>query len=188
MADDDRDSSPPSAGDEAPASSGPGGPRSQARRRRERLRGRSGTGPPSRRVKTAGGSYEFAELENRAFTRLATAMQVVAALQLAAAVLLLVMLSPVARESFALGSVVGLAKVAAAVLVPFLVGVWTFRAGRHLRRIVETEGEDIAHLMRAVEELTKLYILQMWLFFVSMAIVVWGVSTALTALDGLATP
>ena len=47
-----------------------------------------------------------------------------------------------------------------------VVGIWTNSAGRDFRRVVETEGRDIAHLMAALSNLLKFYTLLYILFFI----------------------
>ena len=114
---------------------------------------REASGEPSRP------SYEFSQLENQSFTRLALAMQWVATLQITIAGLLGAGAIGQLIKSIQEGSFLTTARSAAYVLVPALIGLWTYRAGRHLRLIVRTQGDDIRHLMGAVSELTKLYIL-----------------------------
>ena len=108
--------------------------------------------------------YEFTALENKKFTRLAGAMQIVAILEIVAAAVGSVPAVTAVRTHLAASDVLAAVVPLGAVLAPLLVGLWTSRAGGHLRLIVRTEGDDIHHLMAAVTELTKLYILQLWLF------------------------
>src|SRR5208283_4350491 len=53
-------------------------------------------------------------------------------------------------------------------LLLIVVGIWTHRAGREFRRVAETQGKDIAHLMGALENLLKLYTLLYLLFFIAL--------------------
>jgi hypothetical protein len=63
-----------------------------------------------------------------------------------------------------------------------VVGLWTQRASVSLKSVVYTEGNDISHLISALEDLRKLYSLQFWLLIlalvvamVSLALVMFGV-------------
>lgn len=118
--------------------------------------------------------YEFTALENKKFTRLAGAMQIVAVLEVVAAALGTVPAVTGARTHLATGDVLAALVPIGAVIAPLLVGLWTFRAGGHLRLIVRTQGDDIRHLMAAVTELTKLYLLQLWLFLFTIGVVVFS--------------
>jgi hypothetical protein len=118
--------------------------------------------------------YEFTALENRKFTRLAGAMQFVAVLEVTGALLAMFLAAPSAAEALDARSVLGTLLPIASVAVPLFVGAWTFRAGGHLRLIVRTEGDDIRHLMAAMAELTKLYILQIWLFLVAVGFIIFS--------------
>ncbi len=53
-----------------------------------------------------------------------------------------------------------------------LIGLWTVRAAREFRQVAETEGQDIPHLMTALEELRKFYTLHFWLFVVYLVLIV----------------
>jgi hypothetical protein len=119
--------------------------------------------------------YEFSTLENQAFTRLAVSMQLVALLELGAAAVYLPTTLGHLRRAVANGAVQDLALALAWLLIPVMIAAWTFRAGSHLRLIVRTEGDDISHLMGAVGELNKLYLLQLVLFVVAAAIIGWTV-------------
>ena len=111
--------------------------------------------------------YEFGQIENQAFTRLALAMQWVALLELACAALVSLSAGRLLIDAAQRGALPEIARALGYILVPALIGVWTLRAGRHLKLIVRTEGDDIGHLMGAIGELTKLYILQLLLFMLA---------------------
>lgn len=128
---------------------------------------------PLPREETPGG-YEFTALENKKFTRLAGAMQIVSVLEIVAASLGAIPAFDAVRTHLASGDVLAALVPVGAVIAPLLVGLWTFRAGGHLRLIVRTQGDDIRHLMAAVTELTKLYILQLWLFLVTVGLVIFS--------------
>ncbi len=115
--------------------------------------------------------YEFTALENRRFTRLAGAMQIVALLEVVGAMASVLLAGPASLDGIERRSALGALLPIAAVLVPLLVGFWTYRAGGHLRLIVRTQGDDIRHLMAAVGQLTNLYILQIWLFLAAVGFI-----------------
>jgi hypothetical protein len=118
--------------------------------------------------------YEFTAVENRRFTRLAGAMQIVALLQLAGAALAVVLAAPAALEAFEARRPLDTLLPIAGVGVPLFVAVWTWRAGGHLRLVVRTQGDDIRHLMAAIAKLTTLYILQIWLFLAALGFVAFS--------------
>ncbi len=49
-----------------------------------------------------------------------------------------------------------------------LVGLLTMSAAKSFSNIVETDGQDIPFLMKALEELQKLYNLQFWLMLIAI--------------------
>jgi hypothetical protein len=53
-----------------------------------------------------------------------------------------------------------------------LLGLWTQRASMSFKSIVETQGNDVSHLLHALEDLRKLYSLQYWLCVLTLAIAV----------------
>ena len=85
--------------------------------------------------------YEFSQLENQAFTRLAGAMQLVALLEVACGVLIALVALPLLAEAISAGALLRIVTSSAYMGVPVLIGLWTFRAGGHLRSIVRTEGD-----------------------------------------------
>lgn len=55
------------------------------------------------------------------------------------------------------------------------MGLWTAKAAGSFRMIVQTKGNDIAYLMNALEDLRKIYNLQVWLFIIVLALLAVGV-------------
>ena len=53
-------------------------------------------------------------------------------------------------------------------LLFIVVGIWTHRAGREFRRVADTQGKDISHLMGALGNLLNLYTLLYVLFFIAL--------------------
>ena len=45
-----------------------------------------------------------------------------------------------------------------------LLGYWSQRGGAALSRVVTTQGADISHLMKAMDNIRKVYDFQFWLF------------------------
>jgi hypothetical protein len=70
-------------------------------------------------------------------------------------------------------------------LLFMVVGVWTHRAGREFRNIADTQGNDMAHLMGALDNLHKLYTLLHLIFFVALifAIIQLGAHSLYGVLD-----
>lgn len=72
-------------------------------------------------------------------------------------------------------------------LIPeLLVGIWTIHAAHSFRQVVETSGQDIPHLMKALASLQRLYALLFWLLLAALALVIIaGVAAAFIWLNGL---
>ncbi|WP_448573732.1 DUF5362 family protein [Trichothermofontia sp.] len=60
-----------------------------------------------------------------------------------------------------------------------LIGLWTKNAADSFRRIVDTQGSDIANLMMALGQLRKLYTLQYWAIIISIIFVVLALILAI---------
>jgi hypothetical protein len=55
-----------------------------------------------------------------------------------------------------------------------VVGLWTQRASMSFKNVVQTEGDDITHLMDALDDLRKLYSLQYWLLVLGVLLALLG--------------
>lgn len=55
------------------------------------------------------------------------------------------------------------------------IGLWHYRAAASFQMIVQTRWNDIMHLMKALEELRKIYNLQVWLMIIVIGLLVLGV-------------
>ena len=55
------------------------------------------------------------------------------------------------------------------------IALWTIRAGREFRRVVDTEGDDIPHTMNALAELRRFYTLHFWLIIVYLVLIVLAI-------------
>jgi len=65
--------------------------------------------------------------------------------------------------------------VGAETAVVLFIGIWTFQAAKSFRQIVDTKGNDMMHLMNALESLRKLYNLQFWLLIAGLVIFVLAI-------------
>ena len=98
--------------------------------------------------------YEFTSQENGVFSDVASSMKFVA--------ILLIILGVINGLSAFIGNFGGLV----AGVVYLAIGIWTKSAGASIQKIVDTEGNEIAHLMGAMGDLGKLYKFQKWAFIV----------------------
>jgi len=60
-----------------------------------------------------------------------------------------------------------------------LTGVWLLSAATRFRDIVNTQGNDLAHLMAAIARLTNVYVLQAWMISISVVITLIRVGYAI---------
>jgi len=60
-----------------------------------------------------------------------------------------------------------------------VVGLWTQRASMSFKSVVQTEGQDITHLMDALDDLRKLYSLQYWLLILGLVLATAGLLAAI---------
>ena len=119
------------------------------------------------------GEHEFTALDNQRFARLATAMQAVATLKFLCGLFLLVAGLPHFLAAIRSAKLAAASGNLLSMLVPPVIGIWTYRAAKHLRRIVRTQGNDIKHLMAAIDELSRLYILQFGLWLAATGFAGW---------------
>ena len=108
--------------------------------------------------------YEFKPEENRIIGELAWKMSFVGLFLLANGLLIIVIgVVPL----FHFGPIIS-------GTLMCVVGLWTQRASMAFRNVVDTEGRDISHLMKALDDLRKLYSLQFWLVILGVALAVAG--------------
>jgi hypothetical protein len=121
-------------------------------------------GAPASSLRAPEKQYEFQPSENKVIGELASKMNFVGLFLLAVGVLVI-----------AHGVVVAVhwGPIISGTLT-CVVGIWTQRASVSFRNVVHTEGRDISHLMRALEDLRKLYSLQFWLLCLSMLLALVG--------------
>jgi hypothetical protein len=60
-----------------------------------------------------------------------------------------------------------------------LIGIWTLNAGKSFRLIVDTKGQDIPHLMVALNSLRKLYTLMFWILIIGLVFMVLAIVGAI---------
>jgi len=102
--------------------------------------------PPARR------EYEFSEPENRILRDLGSKMAFVGLFMVGIGLCFAVM--AIQRWSRSQEMEVGFLFLAMLLTV---FGVWTHRAGRDFRLVVDSEGHDVAHLMSALSSLLNCY-------------------------------
>lgn len=102
--------------------------------------------------------FEFSAADNPKFARLAQLMTAAGMLDLLIALLGIVGLY-LAGLSLPGGATV-LALAAVPPVAVAAVGMWTMRAGQRFGLVAATRHSDVTHLMGAVDELTKLFLLQ----------------------------
>jgi uncharacterized membrane protein YhaH (DUF805 family) len=135
------------------------------------------------------GQYEFSAADNSVFGGLAGKMRFVGIFLIVVGVLYLFLAGLIAIGAISGQSVTTTQKTDGGVVVTqrnlhightigYLVGgiiylclgVWTGNGAVAFRRIVDTQGSDISHLMEAVTNLRKLYTLQYWLIFIALIV------------------
>jgi hypothetical protein len=112
--------------------------------------------------RTAEKQYEFKPQENKVIGELAGKMHFVGLFLLAIGIVV-ILIGVVVQHHY--GPIIAGALIA-------LVGLWTQRASASLKSVVYTEGQDISHLLSALEDLRKLYSLQFWLLVLALFIAV----------------
>ena len=113
--------------------------------------------------------YEFNEAQNMTFGVLASRMKFLGILNLALAVLV-GLFSILALFASPLTIVVSGPQVAMLVVM----GIWMVNASSSFRMIVDSHGQDITHLMTAMDALRKLYNLQFWLTIAVLVLFIVG--------------
>jgi cell division protein FtsL len=124
-------------------------------------------GAPANSVRATEKQYEFKPGENKIIGELASRMNFVGLFLLAVGILVI-----------AHGVVVAVhwGPIISGTLT-CVVGIWTQRASVSFRSVVQTQGCDISHLMRALEDLRKLYSLQFWLLILCILVALAGLWT-----------
>jgi hypothetical protein len=103
--------------------------------------------------------YEFSEVQNALIGRLASRMSFVGVFA-AVTGLVSIVFGATKRDpgTVLLGILYG------------LIGVWTARAGASFHSVAVTTGHDIANLMKALDELRKVFTLQYWLCLIALVL------------------
>jgi len=116
--------------------------------------------------------YEFNDEQGRIIADLAAKMRFVGVLVgVLGGVSLLEGLSRLPEEGITAASVVAMLTA----LVLIAIGYWSTRAGREFPLVDQTKGADITHLMRALENIRRLYGLQYVIGWVVLILLVVAV-------------
>jgi hypothetical protein len=138
-------------------------------------------------IGSSGGQYEFTEAQNDLIGRLAYKMRgvgvffaVIGGLYLIFAVLVGVR----GYQAYQAGAPTGqhwlnLAILVITGLVYAAIGVWTRQSSADFRKIVDTRGSDITHLMNALESLHKFYSLIYTIILLLLAVLMAGIVMAI---------
>ena len=123
------------------------------------------------------GDYEFSDVENILLGDLASNMSFVGIFNVIGGILLMLLgvVAMLAAGPIALVYIVQ-------GVVNFLVGIWTRSSAAGFRRIVDTQGNDVANLMTALGDLKRIYALQKIVIIVTMVVVVLGIVAAVLLL------
>ena len=126
---------------------------------------------------TADGEFEFSEQQNGVFRELARAMKFVGTFLLVVGTLVglfgLVQVIAAAIAETPAQAAGGVMFILQA-LVYVLIGMWTRNASADVSRVATTSGNDIHHLMAAMGELKRVYVLQKTLLLIALGIVALG--------------
>ncbi|HEY1377146.1 MAG TPA: hypothetical protein VGF55_10155 [Gemmataceae bacterium] len=119
--------------------------------------------------------YEFTDEQNRVIDQLARNMRVVAVFLTVIGVLYIVAFAAAVIHAFSAPVAIGQALLfAIAMLLYLAIGRWTNAAALAFSGVVRTTGSDISHLMTALDNLRKLYVLMGTIIKVYVALIVIG--------------
>ena len=110
--------------------------------------------------------YEFDSQQNQLIGKLGGQMQLVGFFTLASGIISIGS-AVLAISQGNLGAAGGLSG-----LLEACIGIWILQAGLAFKRIVKTEGNDMANLMVALGKLQELYALQFWLLIFGIILTV----------------
>jgi hypothetical protein len=116
--------------------------------------------------------YEFNGGENGIIQQLASAMSFVGIMTIIVGVL--TGISGFIQVSQPRGGGQGFASIVQGVLF-LVIGLMTQGASSHFSQVVKTEGNDIGHLMQALDKLRGMYVLQKILFIIVLVLLVLAV-------------
>ncbi|MGK7909578.1 MAG: hypothetical protein AB4040_20400 [Synechococcus sp.] len=114
--------------------------------------------------------YEFNFSDNTAIRKLSRTMRYLSCILIALGVVLLIS-GTVSAWMYRILFPFALSSLQALILIVF--GIWTGDSSQAFRKIVETEGHDIANLMAGLGELRKLFTLQLGLLLVAILLVLF---------------
>jgi len=118
-------------------------------------------------------AYEFDAQQDQIISMLASRMKALGIVTIAMGALVGVCTLFVLINAFLPGLFIG-----GETAVVLLIGIWTYQASKSFRMIVDTKGQDMMHLMSALESLRKLYNLQFWLLIAGIIIFVIAIILA----------
>ena len=113
--------------------------------------------------------YEFDTIENLIIRRLSLAMRCLSVVLIVLGLVVIVG-GTLSAWTYRAANPFLISSLQAGVLILF--GVWTGGASKSFKLIVETEGHDIANLMAALKELSKLFFLQFGLVLAAIALLI----------------
>jgi len=64
-----------------------------------------------------------------------------------------------------------------------LIGIWTLNAGKSFRLVVDTKGQDIPHLMNAINALRKLYTMMFWILIIGLVFMLLAIVAAIVLIS-----
>lgn len=127
----------------------------------------------------AGGSYEFDAAQNEVIRRAGARTRWWGIFTLAVGVLMIAG-ALVAILSGGAAAILGGLVYGAIALIPVFVGLNFIRSGKALQAVVATTGSDIGHLMRALDNLSRAFLIQIAAAAVWIALGVIGAILAAT--------
>jgi hypothetical protein len=127
--------------------------------------------------------YEFTDEQNRVIDQLARNMRVVAMFLTVIGMLYVVAFAAAAIHAFTAPVAIGQAALLGIAMLLYLaIGKWTNAAALAFGGVVRTTGSDISHLMTALDNLRKLYVLMGTIIKVYVALIVIGLIILLVML------
>lgn len=128
--------------------------------------------PPS----LSSGSYEFTDDENLSIERAGTSSTVWSVCAVVGALLL----GTLALLQFVLDNIRGAILVLPLFMVCAVAGWLYFGTGRALKKVVDTEGNDVEHLMQALDRIAKAF--RNEVIVTALAVVVFGILALVSSL------
>jgi hypothetical protein len=132
--------------------------------------------------------YEFTDEHNRSISSLADSMRTVAGLLqilgLVFAIFFAIKLMTILRSesrSAAVMPVIAAIGMGSATMLCLSMGFWTSWAASEFRKVVETKGSDVWHLMNALRQLRNMYSLIRAIVYGSLVLAIVGIVLGIAA-------